>query len=331
MSKSNPTMGEIAAHSGVSTATVSRVLSRSGSVSRVLAERVNESIRELGFKRDTQGLIALLAPNYASATSAEKAEGIEEEAERRGYTVVPIHIASAAPTINARNLQLLKLLDFDAIIVLKGGLDLQQIRSEFSFRDVPAVAVNQQIEQPDLHCIDIDRELAMYKAATYLVSLGHRRLVYLTEPPTGRFSAERKLGIDRAVAETGVQIDVRQGTATLETGYQMTRSIFAGSPTDAPTAILSFNDFAALGALEALRAQGIRVPEDVSVIGFDDLFITKHTCPPLTTVHQPWVQMGRLAVQKIDNLLTGKDEERSGVTILESPLIVRESTGPPPS
>lgn len=206
--------------------------------------KVNMSLRALGFQRDTHGLIALLVPDYGSLTAAEKAQLIEEEAERLGY----------------------------------------------------------------------------------LVGLGHRRIAYLSAPLDRTFATERKRGIERAVSESRVQVDTRQGTITLETGYQMTRSLLSDTSSDPPTAIIAFDDMVAVGALATVRAQGKRVPGNVSVIGFDDLFIARHTCPPLTTVEPPWLQMGQLAMRKADDLLAGRETESSGITILESPLIVSEST-----
>lgn len=330
MARSNPTLGEIAEHSGVSTATVSRVLSRSGSVSRSLVEKVNLSLRELGFKRDTQGLIGLLVPDYGSMTVFEKLEGVESEAERLGYSVVPIHVGNSQ-AVREKNLQLLKLLDFDALIILKDGIDPAGLRKQFQLGEIPMVVVNHRVDAPGIHCIDIDREIAMYKAMTYLVSLGHRRIAYFSAPLDTSVATARKRGVDRAVAESGAEIEMKQAPATLEMGYQMTGSILAGGDWQQPTAIVTFDDLVAMGVLGAARAHGRRVPIDLSVVGFDDLFISRHSYPPLTTVHQPWLQMGQLAVKKVDDILAGRDRELGGLTILESPLIVRESTGPPPA
>lgn len=288
------------------------------------------SLRELGFQRDTEGLIALLAPDYGSITVAEKLEGIGSEAERLGFTLVPIHVgASQAP--GERNLRLLNVLDFDALIVLKDCLDPVRMRKGFQLGEIPTIVVNHRIEAPGIHCIDIDRELAVYKAITYLVSLGHRRIAYLSAPIDTVVSSDRKRGVDRAIRETDVDIDVRRAPATPETGYQLTGSIFSAPGPAGPTAIVTFDDMVAMGVLAAVRARGMRVPEDVSVIGFDDLMVARHSCPPLTSIHQPWFQMGQLAVRKIDDILAGRDRELGGLTILESPLIVRESTGAPPS
>jgi DNA-binding LacI/PurR family transcriptional regulator len=122
----------------------------------------------------------------------------------------------------------------------------------------------------------------------------------------------------------------RQAHASTESGFQMTGTLLSEPPASRPTAIIAFDDLVAVGCLKALNSYGCRVPEQMSLIGFDDFFITGHTCPPLTTVHQPWYKMGQLAVTKIDNILAGWDTHSGGLTILESPLIVRESTGPAP-
>lgn len=328
-SDANPSLNQIASHAGVSIATVSRVLNRSASVSRDLVARVNESLLALGFERESKGFLAVLAPDLGSMTVTDKVAGIYSEAERRGFTVVILHIANAAEA-SERNLQLCKILSFDAVIILKDQVDPDRLREEYQLGAVPIVVVNHRVELPTVHCIDIDRVVGMYNAVKYLVSLGHRRIAYLSAPLDSNVARDRKAGLDRAMQEYGLSFTIRQGEASVETGFQMTASLLTGTPAERPTAIIAFDDLVAVGSLDALKSHGCRVPEDVSLIGFDDLFITRHTCPPLTTVHQPWHRMGEMAVAKVDSILAGRDTHGGGVTILECPLIVRGSTGPAP-
>jgi len=327
--RTNPTLEDIAAHSGVSAATVSRVLNRSGSVSKALVEKVNQSLRELGFSQAVKGFLAILLPDLSSMTVTDKIVGVYSEAERLGYTVVPIHVGSSE-VVTDRNLQLFKILGFDALIILKDKVDPEELREEYQLGAIPIVVVNRRVNLPKVHCIDIDRDVGMYKAVKYLISLGHTKIAYLSGPLDSPVAIDRKRGIERALNEAGLSCICRQAHPSIESGFQLTGSLMNESQTEKPTAILAFDDMMAVGCLEALNSYGHKVPEDISIVGFDDLFITRHTNPPLTTVQQPWSRMGQLAVTKIDNILAGRDTDMGGITILECPLIVRESTGPAP-
>jgi DNA-binding LacI/PurR family transcriptional regulator len=330
MAKNNPTLNDVAAHCGVSAATVSRVLNRSGSVSRDLVDRVNRALRELGFEQSTKGYLALLIPDFDSMTVTDKITGVYSEAERLGYTVVPLHIGKSDEATR-RNLQLCKILGFEALVILKDGLQPEELREQYQLGSIPMIVVNHRVDVPHVHCIDIDRDVGMYKAARYLISLGHRRIAYLSAPLDTSVAVDRKNGLERALNEEGLDYTFRQAQPSIESGFQMTTSLMNEPEPVRPTAIIAFDDLVAVGSLDALNSGRYDVPGDVSVIGFDDLFITRHTCPPLTTVQQPWFRMGQLAVSKLDNILGGRDTDAEGLTILECPLIVRESTGPPRS
>jgi DNA-binding LacI/PurR family transcriptional regulator len=324
----NPSLDDLDAHSGVSAATVSRVLNRSGSVSRELVTKVNQSLRTLGFEPDTRGYLAVLAADL-TVTMTGKIAGVYSEAERLGYVVVILH-TSDSPEVNERNLQLCKILKFDALIVLRENQNPDELREKYELGTIPIVVVNHRVDLPTVHCIDVDRVAGMYKAAKHLTSLGHRRIAYLSAPLDTSVALDRKTGIDRAMEESGASCTFRQADASVESGFQMTSSLLAEQEPDPPTAIIAFDDMVAVGSLEALKSLGRKVPEEMSLIGFNDQFITRHTSPPLTTVHQPWVKMGQLAVSKIDGILSSRDSHPGGLTLLEGPLIVRESTGPVP-
>lgn len=328
--KSKPTLDDIAAHSGVSAATVSRVLNRSGSVSKSLVEKVKLSLKELGFEQAKTGFIAVLIPGVSDPNTDDSITGVYAEAERLGYTVVLIHVGEMDETTD-KNLQLLKIIDFDAFIIMKDRMDPDLLREKYQLGTAPIIMLNQQIDRPNVHCIDTNRDKGMYSAVKYLTSLGHKSIAYLCAPQGSSTAESRKSGIERALKEAGLDHEnymFRQGSASIENGFQMTGTIMNSPSTEKPTAIVAFNDNVAIGCLHALNTYGIKVPEEVSVIGFDDIFITPHTNPPLTTVHQPKYKMGQLAVTKIDNLLSDRDYDEGGLTLLECSLVIRESTGP---
>jgi LacI family transcriptional regulator len=223
------------------------------------------------------------------------------------------------------------------LIIFHEQVDAADLVAEYSLdADLPIVLIGRAVQAARAYCINTDRETGMYQATKYLLSLNHTRIAFLSGPPEWELSQVRLRGIQRALAEAGRHLHPhlhRWVIPSIETGFQATGNLLQLAPDERPTAILAFNDLMAIGALHAVRSSGLSLPGDVSVVGFDDIYITPHTNPPLTTVAQPKFQIGQLAVQKISNVLHGYDAETRGVTLLECPLVVRESTAlcKPPS
>jgi DNA-binding LacI/PurR family transcriptional regulator len=175
----------------------------------------------------------------------------------------------------------------------------------------------------------------MCRAAQHLLSLNHTRIAHLASPVTGEIAQSRQRGIELALQEVGLTLRpewcpiVPPGTE-VEGGYQAMRALLDLPTDNRPTAVIAFNDIIAVGALHAVRACGLRVPQDISIIGVDDISIAAHVYPPLTTIGQPKYRMGKLAVQTLRQMREGKMPIGNNCTLLESPLIVRESSGPAP-
>jgi LacI family transcriptional regulator len=162
-----------------------------------------------------------------------------------------------------------------------------------------------------------------------LLSLGHRRIAFLTGPTVDLAGMERLLGCQQALAHAGVAPDpglVRQSGWNIDEAYEAARTLLAERRDF--TAIVAGSDFMAIGILRALIEEGLRVPDDVSLIGFDDIEFGQYTIPPLTTVRQDRVAMGRGAVQQLIAMI--EDKEKTSPLIIPTQLIVRKSTGPVP-
>ncbi len=327
--KIKPTLENIAAHSGVSVATVSRVLNRSGAVSKDLETRVKEAMQALGKETSRAYSIAFIIPEVLNPANTQIIAGVYEEAEKLGICVVTLNVSENAGS-QQYNLRMLKQFLVDGLIIFHEQVDPGRLMAEYNLdEDIPIVLVGRAIQSPRVYCINTNREIGMYQAAKYLLSLNHKRIAFLSGPPEWELSQARLKGIKRALAEAGLSLHpqlYRWVIPSIETGFQVTGNVLQLPPEDRPTAILAFNDLMAIGALHAVRSSGLLLPHDVSVVGFDDIYITPHTNPPLTTVAQPKFQIGQLAVQKISNVLNGYDAETGGVTLLECPLVVREST-----
>lgn len=329
--KRKPTLENIAAHSGVSVATVSRVLNRSGVVSKDLEIRVKDAMQALGKEQNRVFTVALIIPEVLNPANTQIIAGVYEEAEKLGVCVVTLNASENVGSPQS-NLKILKQFLVDGLIIFHEQVEPDLLLAEYNLdEELPMVVVGRTIQSPRVYCINTDRETGMYQATKYLLSLNHKKIAFISGPPEWELSQVRLKGIQRALAEAGLSLSPqlhRWVIPSIETGFQVTGNVLQLPPEDRPTAILAFNDLMAIGALHAVRSAGLSVPEDISVVGFDNIFITPHTNPPLTTVAQPKYQIGQLAVQKISNVLNGYDAETGGVTMLECPLVVRESTAP---
>jgi len=195
----------------------------------------------------------------------------------------------------------------------------------------PIVQIGRVLESSSVHCIDTDRTGGMYQATQYLLSLNHKDIAYISGPLEREYSQSRLHG-NRTGAD-GSRFNSASRFSSLvfsndEDGFQAASSLLRLPSGRRPTAILAFNDLIAIGTLHAVRTCGLTVPDDISVVGFDNIAITAHTNPPLTTVAQSKYQMGQMAVQKLFRSIRGYETGRGGFTLLECPLVVRESTGP---
>jgi DNA-binding LacI/PurR family transcriptional regulator len=326
--KTKPTLENIASHSGVSVATVSRVINRSGPVSKDLEARVKKSMQALGKVKTQAEFIAFIIPEVLNPANTHVMSGVYEEAEKLGVCIVTLNVCESQGS-QQPNLRMLKHFGFDGVILFHELVEPDELVEEYNLSDVPIVIIGRTVNAPRVHCINTDRENGVYQATKYLLSLNHRKIAYLSGPLDWELSKVRLQGIQRALAEVELSLNPqlhRWSIPSIENGFQITSSILQLPEEERPTAFLAFNDLMAIGALHAIRSNGYIIPDDISVIGFDNIYITPHTNPPLTTVSQPKYQIGQLAIQKIYHVLNGNDTEMGGVTLLECPLIVREST-----
>src|SRR4051812_48330443 len=181
------------------------------------------------------------------------------------------------------------------------------------------------LDEPQ-NMIETRDRLGGREAAEHLADLGHTRIAFVSGPPTFRSSHERRAGFEEALAERGLKLTAAmEGAYTFETGIECGRALLQASP--APTAIFAGNDEMAAGVLQAARQLGVRIPEDLSLVGFDDFQIASRLWPTLTTVRTPTREIGRVAVER---LIGQEDEARDPKGRLPM-LIVRDSTGPAPT
>ena len=337
--KKQATLADVARHARVSTATASRVLSNTGPVSQDLRKKIQAAVSALNYtphrssKPRSHGTIALLVEDLLNPYFPEIIRGVQDEANLAGIILTLYNLADQFQHPQ----QLLQKLGKQSLdgIIITGSSPFPELLDWCERRKVPMVIINRQMAHAGVHCIKVDFENALYRATQHLLSLGHTRFGHLASPVTGEIQQSRQRGIELALKEVGLTLrpeccpNVSPG-AEVEGGYQAMRVLLELPADQRPTAVIAFNDIIAVGALHAVRAHGLRVPQDISIIGVDDISISAHVYPPLTTIGQPKYRMGKLAVQTLRQMHEGKMPIGNNCTLLESPLIVRESTGPAP-
>lgn len=328
--KLKPTLEDIAEYAGVSVTTVSRVINRSGPVSRELEIRVKEAMKDLGKEKTRPDAIACIVPEFQNPANTQIITGVQEEAEKMGLHLLILPVSEKSGSLH-HNLSLLKHVAVDGIILHHFALEPEEVFALCSYPDIPMVVLRGDVTTPHIYCIDTDRESGMYQAAKFLINLNHTEIAYLSSSPELELSRARLRGIYRAIEEANLSLKPefhRECLSTIDDGFRVTTNLLRLPSGNRPTAILAYNDLVAIGALHAIRAAGLTVPDDMSVVGFDNIPLTSHTNPPLTTVAQPHYQKGQLAVQRLFHSLNGQDTDKEGFTLLECSLVVRESTGP---
>ena len=327
--KSIPTLEDIAVHANVSVATVSRVINNSGPVSIELEERVKEAMKALGKEKSRPDVVVCIVQEVMNPSFATAVTGMQEEAEKLDMHLILVPISEKSD--NLRNLSVLKYMTIDGIVLHHIGIRPEGIFELLGHNlGVPMIVLRKYSAMPQVHCIDVDRENGLYQATKLLLNLNHTEIAYLESPSEPEFSKARFKGIQKALKEAKLTLkkDFHRGCfPTIDDGFRVTSNLLNLPTGHRPSAILAYNDLVAVGALHAIRNAGFKVPDDISVIGFDNIYLASHTNPPLTTVAQPHYQKGQAAIQKLSSYLKGPQIDQGGLTLLECSLIVRESTG----
>ena len=334
------TIKEVAARSGVSVATVSNVLqNKSHLYSPQTAERVWQAVRELGYRpssvarslirrrTDTIGVILeerqelVLDPYVMSVL-----EGILEYTVPRNY---PIKIVSMM--YQQRPDSFLAHVDDGSV----DGVTLVAPRTHSAAlqwaakADIPAVVAGSTLPGTPLPCVDVDDITAFGQVVRWLVELGHRRIGHIAGPQT-HWSAKRRLqGYLQTMQDMGISPEpnwIVEGQYTPPSGKEAMERLLEVSPP--LTAVVSGNDWMAMGAMEAIHQRGLRIPDDISVVGFDDIESAQWVMPPLTTFRQPMRQIGAKAAELVvKQIETGK--RIRDVVLFSADLVVRQSVAPP--
>lgn len=336
------TLKQIAIEAGVSPATLSRIVNRNTHVSDELKEKVAEAMRVLGValpeaRQETRlhsggpSRIGLVVADLSNPYFQMVIRGVMNEARTLDYGIQLFETNDDVSNEEAI-FNKLTAFDLDGIILCASRVSADHIISFRKQTGLPIVLVNRFIDDPKINCIFIDYRKTMYLAASYLIKLGHQKIAFLAGPSLTETSRIRRLGILKAMNEAGLELkpDLSPGCfPNVEGGFQAMTALLS-LPEDPPTAVLAYNDLVAVGALQAIHLRGLRVPEDISIMGVDNIDIINFTCPPLTSVAPPVLHMGATALRIIDSINKGETVSDGGYIDVEAPLILRYSTGPVP-
>lgn len=319
---------DVANKAGVSIATVSRVINNSSPVSEELKKRVNKAIHELGFRPNTIArsmrnkrslLVGMILPDISNPFFPFIARGAEDALRKHGISLIIVNSdQNAKLELEAAVMMLDR--NVDGVLFTGSGEDSDVVKL---LREKTTTVFLDRSEEGTVTSVVSDNYSGMRRMIEYIYKNCHRRIWYLGGPSDVSSSIERKKAIlDFCIEYNDVEILLFDGEFNYEWGLNKTLSLLkTASP---PDAIVCANDLIALGAIDACKNKGFRVPEDISITGFDDISFAKHFNPPLTTIHQPIYKLGFEGASLLVEYLKGR-RKRPITKVLEVALLIRKS------
>ena len=312
--KSRATIEDVAKLSGVSKATVSKVLNNSAKISKLVRKQVQEAAEKLDYrpsqiarslKNKITKSIGLILPSITDPFFAELIRGVYSVAAEKGYMII---LCGSEENIRA---------EFSYIQMLEDiwvdGMIFSGIRGE---RD----------EDEQIRIVMIDDKQAAFKATKYCLEMGHRKIGFIAAPLNVKIFSKRLEGYKKALQTFGLDVDkklIQEGDLSPQSGEIAVRYFL--NCKQSPTAIFASTDMMAIGALKEIQKSGLNVPRDISLIGFDDIPLVSLITPSLTTIHAPSYEIGVEATKLLMREIEGKNTLQQKI-ILDTKLIVRDST-----
>lgn len=326
------TIYDVAKKAGVSTATVSKIINNTGSISEKTKLKVQKVMDELQYqpsmiasalKGKSTHTIGLLIPDLSNPIFAEYAKYIEERAQELGFSVIMCN-TDANPDKELRYIELLKQKQVDGIVIAARFNNIKLLK-ELIKENFPIAVIAQDLPALPIDSVTVDDYLGGYQVTEYLLSLGHRKIGVVAEGD--RSSQERIKGYKQALVDAGLKVD----EGLILVCQQPTREcakLNAGILLDKErnqSAIFGCNDLLAVGVMQAARERGLTIPNDLSVIGFDNTDLSEVIYPSLTTVQQPLKDIGYHVVDFLTQKIEGNSRTTHRVVLLPN-LVIRQST-----
>lgn len=328
----------IARMANVSIATVSRTINHVPTVNPKIAKRVWEVIQELDYFPNTQAralvsgrsrILGLIVSEITNPFFPELIQGFEDIAVEHGYEIL-VSSTNHDPKRMSHCIRRMLERKVDGVAVMTFGIEAPLL-DQLAQRNVPLAFIDVGPDGPSINVLKVDYRHGIRQGVQHLAALGHRKIAFVTGPAVLHSAQSRLAAFSESLRECGITPDpawIVQGDHTLEGGMAAMKQLLALK--DMPTAVMCSNDMTAIGVLHTMYRAGLRVPDDLSVIGFDDIHIAEVTIPPLTTVQMSRFELARAAVTALRAGAEGT--ENSDVKHeynIQTELVVRESTGYP--
>ena len=341
------TLADIAAKAAVTPMTVSRVINSTGYVHVDTRERVLRVVREMNYRRNglARGLkrqctetVGMVIGDIANPFAAELSGGVREVLEERGYTLF-ICISEHTAKEDVQAFDALADHRADGIIVAtRASKSANERLTELIDSGIPVSLIGRDFRHPHADLVLADNLKGAYEATSHLIENGHKRIGFIGVSLTDGVRLRRFQGYLEALKDNGLSVEDRlivggrelgeqmPGYSTEEMGYDGMMKLLELE--SRPTAVFARNDFTAMGALNAIKRAGLRIPEDIALVGYDDIPLASHTSPTLTTVRQPTREQGRCAAEFLLRRIEGDREQPRAEKTFDCELIIRESTNP---
>jgi LacI family transcriptional regulator len=327
----NKSIKDVAKVAGVSISTVSRVLNDSQGVREELKQKVLDAVQKLNYHsnaiaRALKGMpmktLGLLIPSIENPFFPSMVRGVQDEAHRNGYTVFLCN-TDGSGIVEETQFKLLLDKKVDGIILVASKYTTRYLKTGIEF---PIVMIDRYVNSPNFSYVTVDHALGVKLAIEHLYYLGHRRIAFLGSKLLSSGARERFQSYKRYIEELNMKFDdslVILGDYTYESGIKMVEELMKRKTKF--DSILCGNDLIAFGVVEGLKKYGIKVPKDVSVVGYDDITFSSYHNPKLTTIHQPTYEIGQMVTRIVIDMITGADKRIKHIKI-EPSLVIRETT-----
>ena len=334
----SPTMKDVARLAGVSISTVSHVINKTRYVEPETREKVYEAIKTLGYRpnilasslrKRVTNTIGLIISNITNLFYPEVVRGVEDLLAKYNYNLI---LCNSDENVEKEKnyIEVLFSRRVDGLIITPSkSSETRENLDLFREKNIPVVLVDRKIEGLEEDVVLADNIEGTYEAISYLISLGHKRIGIITGPLDTTTGCERLEGYLKALEDKGIKKDdnlIYEGDFKEEGGYKGVEALLNIS--NPPTAIFTSNNLMALGALKKITELGLKIPQDLSLVSFDDMDWFPYFSPPLTAVYQPAYELGETAVKLLFERLKRGRKKRKEVR-LPTKLIIRESCAPP--
>lgn len=329
------TIRDVAKLAGVSFKTVSRVINNDPYVSVETLAKVRRVIEELGYRPNITArglavkrtfLIGLVIPEITSAAYAMMIQGVEEVSSAQDYRLVLCSTRHSRRKEDALFESLAAARRVDGILLFSNRIDTSHF-ARFKELGLPFVVIDRDVEDPGIPCVYTNNRDGVYRTTSHLIAAGRSRIAYITPVIDTWTTVERMEGYEQALRDHGLSYQGRtivDHTGDRSKGYAAMERLLGRE--DPPDGVVAFNDLLAIGAMQAIKERGFRVPGDIAVVGFDDIEAASLVEPALTTVRQPLHDIGQIACKMLLQLINGENPAAKKVAF-DPILMVRKSCG----